>query len=526
MKKKKIIIVVLFLFFCLPLIHKFKADATNSPIIIYDDEDIHSNSAIVLNRGYYLLGQRGFDVSESNFTGDYHFYYLNEGYSTISRQDIEYNLGLELDDGSIDSNLLDPFNTAFSGYCTKTYGVIMLRVDSYAALFTDTEIPEVFLYGTYAQPLKTEISIAGNRTHFVDIDSPIPLTEIQRRYSATDNVDGNLTHQIHFESNYNEQSLSIGTYYISASVTDASNHKTFIIDTIHVKDFTAPEISLSKKEHIIEVNTPFTTEEAKKFFTIRDNYTPANQLKVNFVDNYNNNYSTLGTYTLTAHAYDIENNTSSETLTLQVVDTTKPTISLIAGGNTIISDHILTENEILSLMSVEDNYYNISNKDITILENTCTGEQGKEFQIKVCVQDGSQNIGEASFTYYLTDTISPIIMVEKTLYIPIGSKYSNDQIISMLKEAGIISKDAVSVSLGSDPVSTSKEAIFEISYSEVLSDGTIQEGNVHLTVFSPVDSSSSSNSKPINSWYYLLFLLPIGITIVSFVVKQKFYEKK
>ncbi|MDE7263742.1 MAG: hypothetical protein K2N64_03690 [Anaeroplasmataceae bacterium] len=525
MNKKKIVI-VLFLLFCLSFIQKIQADASNKQIIIFDDTDVNPHSAIVLNRGYYILGQRGFDVSENNFTGDYQYFYLNDGYSTISRQDFEFNLGLDLDDETIDMNLIEPFSDSFGGYCIKTYGVILLRVDSYASFFTSTSIEEVFFYGSVTIAVNTNTTIAGNMTHIVNIDSPIPLSQIKKRYTATDNVDGNLTNQIQFESNYNEASLCIGTYYISASVIDTANHKTYVIDIIQVKDFTPPEISLSKREHIIEVHTPFTSDEAKAFFTVTDNYTPSNQIKINFIDQYKSNYSALGTYTLTAKAYDFENNSSQETLTIQVVDTTKPTISLTAGGNTIISDHILTDNEIISLMMVEDNYYTISNENISIIENTCTGEQGKNFSIRVSVEDGSKNIGEATFTYYLTDTISPIIMVEKTLYIPIGSSYTNEQIISMLKEAGIILEDSIDVFLCSDPISTDKEGTFEISYIETSLDGTQQEKTVTLTIFSPEDSTLVSNSDSINPWYYLLFLLPIGIAIIYVFIKRKSYEKK
>ncbi|MDE5856139.1 MAG: hypothetical protein K2H06_03735, partial [Anaeroplasmataceae bacterium] len=388
-----------------------------------------------------------------------------------------------------------------------------------------TSIPDVICYGGQRTTPNTNCSIAGNMTHIVDCDHPTPLSEIQARYRATDNVDGDITKKLVFETNYDPNHLSIGSYYILMHVTDNAKHTTYAADIIIVKDFTPPSINLSKKEHVIEVHTSFTFEDAKKFFTAQDNYTPQDSIYWTFKDEYKNQFDKVGTYTITATASDLEKNSSVSTLTIRVVDTTKPIISLIAGGNTIYATHILTDGEIRALFMVTDNYSTISNSQIQIVENTCTGQQGKEYTLRVSVTDECNNVGEQTFKYYLMDTEAPIIMVEKTIYIPLGSNYTNEQILEMLKEVGVISPQAINVYLTSEEVSTDKEGNYEITYTETFSDGSIREGKLRLAVVSPVEGTTEEPVSNTVSWYLFLLLLPVVAAILFVILKKHNHEK-
>lgn len=529
MKKIKTLIATLILFFCIGFQNSFLADATSTNVFeIYKNTNVKANSAIVLSSGYYFFGRVGQQIQISHFKGDFDYSCQSSGGNgTIELHMISDELEI---DGEIESivNLVTPFENSFGKSNIQTYGLLALHVKSYAVFYTDnTSLENVYALGINTKAMNTSATIAGNMTHFVDYDNPTSFEDIKKRYRATDNVDGDITNRLSFQTNYNPSQLKIGTFYVLIQVSDAAKNTTYAADLIHVKDFTPPKITLSEKEHIVEVHTVFTSEEAKKLFSVTDNHTPAASIQWTYIDQYQNKYDTLGSYTITATAKDLDNNTSSETLTIRIVDTTKPAITLAAGGDTIIADHPLTDSEIRALLNVSDNYYTLSTSQIQIVENTCTGAQGKTYKLKVKITDGSNNTQEKTFNYYLSDTVSPIIMVEKTLYVPLGSTYTNEQIINMLKEAGILDIEAkVSLSLN-EAVTTEKEGTYELHYVETLPNGTQKENTVLLKVFSPIDSIDSSSSEPnsINPLYYLLLVLPTIGAILYFVFKEKNYEK-
>ncbi|MDE6407342.1 MAG: hypothetical protein K2K48_05875 [Anaeroplasmataceae bacterium] len=524
MKKMKFLVVTLIFFFCYGMKASFQADAAGELIQIYEDEDLDVHSAVVLNCGYYFFGCAGTQIDESSIKGDYDYLYQPEKSYQVDYQMIDEYFNIP---DSIDLTVLgEAFCDSFGSMNIYYNGIRIVHVKSYAVFFTDGEVVNLTCFGIQEHAPNTNTSIAGNMTHFVDYDHPSSLSEIKSRYSATDNVDGNITSRIVFETNYDPEHAEIGAYYILLHVSDHAGHITYAADVIRVKDLTPPSIQLTKKEHTVEVNTVFTSADAKKFFTATDNQTSQKYLRWEYKDEYNSQYNKLGTYTITGTVRDNDYNSSSAILTIHVVDTTKPNISLLAGGDTIYADHVLADDEIRALLKVTDNYYSLSNSKIQILENTCTGVQGKEYKLKVSITDGSNNVGEQIFKYYLTDTESPIIMVEKTLYIPLGATYTNEQIIQMLKEAGLISSQSADVSLIiEETIDAKNEGSYQITYIETLQDGSKKEGTVLLNVFSPVAASSDASTQNPSSWYYLLLILPVMVAVILIVLKKKKYEK-
>ncbi|MDE6655403.1 MAG: DUF5011 domain-containing protein, partial [Anaeroplasmataceae bacterium] len=468
---------------------------------------------------------KGAARDRDNFKGDFDYYHQTSGTEYIDIQKIRNELDME--DFDFFLPVINELTDFLSKEDIKLFGIHAVNVLSYAVFHTDDYLIMTCFGGQRKAP-NTDCTISGNMTHFVDVNHPTSLNDIKARYHATDNVDGDITSRLSFETNYNPQNLKVGTYYLIVYVYDKAGHKTLTADLIRVKDFTAPTISLSKTEHTIEVHSNFTLEDAKKFFSATDNFTPQNQIQWKFEDNYKNQFNTLGTYTITATAKDSDGNTSSKTLTIHVKDTTKPTISLLTGGDTIYADHVLSDSEIKALLKVTDNYYTLSNTQINIIENTCTGAQGKEYRLKVSIMDGSNNVGEQIFKYYLLDTEYPIITVEKTLYIPMGYSYTNEQIIQMLQDAGILDAQTINVSLNSyEGISTTDEGIYEISYIETLEDGSIKEGKIKLNVFSPAEHPTEDlPASQNNSWYFFLLLLPVGVAVVGVLIKNKKHEKE
>jgi len=202
---------------------------------------------------------------------------------------------------------------------------------------------DVFVIGTYAVTYDVTDS-SGNpavqvvRTvHVVDTTSPVitrlggpeMTVEAGSAYNdpgatAYDATDGDLTDDIVVANNVDVFVLS--TYTVTYDVTDSSgNPAVQMVRTVHVVDTTSPVITrLGDAETTIEVRSAYTDPGA----TALDNYdgdlTPA-IVVANDVD-----ATKVGAYTVTYDVADSSGNEAQQvTRTVNVVDTTKPVITLL-----------------------------------------------------------------------------------------------------------------------------------------------------------------------------------------------------
>ncbi len=522
MKKILYTLTMTLLFFCLIQNNLPKADAAVCEKTLFDNTVCKPGDYYILNKGYYIFVGES-QVLESNFKGDF-AYFLVEGDTGIDTAVFGEEIPFDFQYHAQIQDIAQRMGDLVSENTLKR-GIAFLTVNSAAILNINHELEHMFCNYLEVEETKQDLQISGGMTHFVNVDKRTPLLEIQNRYSARDNVDGDITNAIQFETNYVDTSSPIGTYYIMATVCDQAGNKISSVDYIIVRDFTPPFIHLIKNEIEQEVNQEFLSEEAKAYFSFEDNYTASEELKIYFVDTYQDNYNTVGTYTISAYAKDKQGNISeTKTLTIHIKDKTPPTILLAAGGNEITANHILTDEEIKALLLVEDNYDAISEENIRIIENTCNGEQGKRYQITIEAEDEAGNIGTNTFSYYLLDTTSPIIMVNQTLYIELGISYTSEQIIAMLKEAGILSPDATTVELSSSLIEEkSEEGIYTLYFTETMENGEIKNGSVKLHLFTPIKEAKEPQS-PSFLWLWSFALLPILFGVIFFF-RHKHYEK-
>lgn len=497
---------------------------------------ISRNHCEVLSKGYYVLTAYC-GLYADDIVGDAKAYYCDP----YQEEDLwlsgtSFNNHISVDAQAWDDvcNMMEEVNSYYANeygsYDFPLEGFLFVRVDSLAILYpqnnNDSDLFNVFFYGTPAP--QTEAGISGSKTHIVDVLQPLSLETIKARYTATDKVDGDITDRLVFETNYDPATTTVGSYYLLITVADHAGNTTSTADFIIVKDFEGPVVHLSQDVKVVEVGTVFTSEDAQKLFTYSDNYTKPEKIKVHFDDNYNSAYNTLGQYRIWSNAIDEDGNVSqSKTLTIHVVDTQAPTVTLAGGGGKIISSTFLDDDEIRALLTVSDNYYSISNSEIQILSNTCDGSQGQDFVITVGVTDPSGNYFEGEFLYYITDSEAPIILVKDTLYIQKDVVLTNQQIIEMMRDLGIIGTTSV-VSLSSNYFEQSlpTENIYSISYQEIKEDGSIKEGSIQLEYFEPVPPSASQKSTEKNNWWVALLCMPLILIVGYFLLRKKHYEKK
>ena len=465
----KKIILSLFLLFSITSIN---ANASNSYCMINDIE-FDQNDSLILESGYYILSQSMEYIDSTMFKGDFQGGIRSSG-DKLTLADVKSKVFVNSEHESNINQMLNEINYDFNDYFYDD--IYILKVNS-SAIFINlcgTYLEHFFVYGYKISP-KSDMTISGNMTHFISVDNMLPLDQIKARYSAYDNVDKDISNRLEFESNYN-QNNTVGKYYIIASVSDLAGNRTVSIDYIIVKDLTNPTIYLEQSPYIVNVYDEITTNQILNNFIVNDNFSPKDKLVKTIVENtYQDQFNKVGEYTISCYVSD-ENKNRSDIVSLKVIvqDNINPVITLTAGGSTIIANHVLNNDEIKALLTVTDNYYSLSPNEITITSNTCTGEQGKNYQLTVTITDGSGNVGESTFDYYLSDTVSPIIRVEKTLYVEYGKEYTNEQIIQMLKDAGLINIDSTNVSISTKYKETiNNQEIYELTYKEITVNGEL-----------------------------------------------------
>jgi len=132
---------------------------------------------------------------------------------------------------------------------------------------------------------------------------------------AIDDVEGDITSKVTFSNNIN--SSNYGSYIVSYSITDRANNTSTIERIVEVVDIGPPSITLKGLNPMdIELGAvylePGATSDGGETVTISGTVDTAS----------------LGEYTITYSATDTNNNTSTATRTVNVVDTTAPVITV------------------------------------------------------------------------------------------------------------------------------------------------------------------------------------------------------
>ncbi len=429
---KKILFALCFLFLTTPFSVFAQEKETND----YFMETI--NDYRVLHSGYYIYYDEDSFVREEQIFGDaVSYWYPNDTFSMEKRITFDLyqqHLPIDLKYEKQIRGLIEYANTDCTCDNLVTYGrdgVLLIKVNS-GALLAQKNLGRNTLYG-FTIPQDSS-SLSGGKIHMVDITHPLTLEQIKKRYTFEDNSNQTITTE--FYSNYQEP-YQLGSYYILIVATDAHQNQTLTVDEIIVKDLKAPTLTL-KKDHInIEVYEEFTSEQALELFSYYDNYDLLKDLKTDIVDQYQSNYRTLGTYTISMKVYDKSFNYSEEkTLTIEVVDTTAPNVQIKDNHTEIISDHPLNEKEIKEWLIFSDNYYPCEQLRFELLQNADNQQVGTMSEIHIAVTDPSGNRTEMRIPFYLTDTEKPIIMVKDTLSLEELEKMTNQELLEFLKQRG------------------------------------------------------------------------------------------
>ncbi|MDH8774493.1 putative Ig domain-containing protein, partial [Staphylococcus epidermidis] len=212
----------------------------------------------------------------------------------------------------------------------------------------------------------------------------------------------------------------VGRYDITVTTTDESGNATETTFTIDVEDTTKPTVE-SVADQTQEVNTEIepikieATDNSGQAVTNKVDGLPDGVTFDEVTNTISGTPSKVGSYTVTVTTTDESGNATETTFTIDVEDTTKPTVESVANQ----TQEVNTEIEPIKIEATDNSGQAVTNKvdglpdGVTFDEatNTISGRPSEvgSYDITVTTTDESGNATETTFTIDVEDTTKPTV---------------------------------------------------------------------------------------------------------------------
>ena len=421
-----------------PSLSQLNSEGNCAPEPTYTVVGLDQTSGVNIVGGNYVFNdgvtydsylQYGLGTGTFVLTGiptNHPFAILNDGVSTITytgdantqSTDVVNGVTYDFYYGDVTITVTGDFGT-LSVYCPYhgyMGGEDIFVYDSQYAV-VDTTPPTITVLG--ANPVTVEVG-----STFSDPGVTVYDQDGSSTYTTTGTVDTNV----------------LGAYTLTYTAVDNSGNQATATRTVNVVDTTAPVITLVGDSQVnLEVGSTYTDAGA----TASDNYDGDISSQIVVVNNVDVN--TLGSYTVTYSVSDSSSNAASVvTRTVNVVDQTAPTITIL-GGNpaTIEAGSTYTD----AGATATDNYNNDVTSSITASSTVDSNTIGS-YTVTYTVSDASGNQATAVRTVIVEDSTPPTIAL-------IGSNPVTVEAGSTYTDAGATATDAYDGDLSSSITTTS-----------------------------------------------------------------------
>jgi len=323
-------------------------------------------------------------------------------------------------DGLPDGVTFDEATNTISGTPSEvgSYDITVTTTDesgnSETTTFTidveDTTKPTVEDIADQTQEVNTEIT-------------PITIeSEDNSGQAVTNKVDG-LPDGVTFDEATNTISgtpSEVGSYTVTVTTTDESGNATETTFTIDVEDTTKPTVE-DIADQTQEVNTEITpikieaTDNSGQIVTNKVDGLPDGVTFDESTNTISGTPSEVGSYDITVTTTDESGNSETTTFTINVEDTTKPTVEDIADQ----TQEVNTEIEPIKIETTDNSGQAVTNKvnglpdGVTFDEatNTISGAPSEvgSYTVTVTTTDNSGNVTETTFTINVEDTTKPTV---------------------------------------------------------------------------------------------------------------------
>ncbi|MCK9236086.1 MAG: hypothetical protein WC225_03080 [Acholeplasmataceae bacterium] len=225
--------------------------------------------------------------------------------------------------------------------------------------------------------------------------------DFNRYFTITDNYDNLISPEVDL-SQLNHR--VVGSYPITITATDRSSNQTKKTYYLLVQDTKAPQLILQSSPEPIEVHALLSRQDLEKYIILlKDNYDELSLEQVHIWHDINT--ARLGKYQMTFSISDHSGNQTSQSMTVEVVDRTKPDVTI----QTPLVFEVGQEPLQLSHYFIfKDNFTSSEDLKITYKHN-CKFNQIGLFLLTVEVQDLQKNTTIFETTLTVVDSIPPEI---------------------------------------------------------------------------------------------------------------------
>ncbi|MFC4267352.1 immunoglobulin-like domain-containing protein [Polaribacter marinivivus] len=292
-------------------------------------------------------------------------------------------------------------------------------VDSYTVTYNVTDAngnvaDEVTRTVNVVDTTKPVITLLGDATVTIEVGS----TYVDSGVTVTDNYDSNITASL--VTDLTDVNINIvDSYTVTYNVTDANgNVADEVTRTVNVVDTTKPVITLiGDNPQILEYNEVYTELGATATDNYDDNTTLTATINIDAAAaiagaSDGNTFGTLGTYNVTYNVTDANGNVADEvTRTVEVVDTTKPVLTLLGDNPQLIeiisgNDAVYVE---LGATASDEFDLDVDDADIVIDTSALTPNLGNVgcYPVVYSVTDASGNTRTRTRTVFVLEQGKP-----------------------------------------------------------------------------------------------------------------------
>lgn len=166
----------------------------------------------------------------------------------------------------------------------------------------------------------------NTRIHVVDVEHPLSIEQIKKKYTAFDIHDGNITDSLEFEIfDYDPKECTEGLYPVRISITNQKKKTETRTDYILVRDFVPPTLHLSQNNLTVYMEEQISRELILDFIEFSDNRDSSYQDLI--IDGFPQAPIEAGIYDLSVSVTDSSDNLSNqEHFLLQIEDSHPVTV--------------------------------------------------------------------------------------------------------------------------------------------------------------------------------------------------------
>jgi hypothetical protein len=283
----------------------------------------------------------------------------------------------------------------------------------------------------------------------------------------------------------------VGTYTITYTAVDLDNNTATATRTVNVTDTTDPVVSVTGA-------SPATVELGGTYTEYGATASDASGA-VTAVASGTVNTATLGAYTVTYTATDASGNAGTATRTVNVTDTTNPTINIVGAATTSTE---LGGTYVDAGVELED----LDPRTITLATTSTVNEDTLgSYTVTYTATDASGNAATATRTVNVTDTTGPIINI-------VGAATTSTELGGTYVDAGVELEDFDPRSVALVTTSTVNEdtlGSYTVTYQATDTTGNASTATRTVNVTDTTAPTFVSKSS---------FTVDEGVTAVGFVV--------